>query len=664
MKKWGCYFIVSVSLIISGICYADEEKKKENQITTMKEMVVTATRQEDDIAFVPADISVITEDDIKHSTAKSIPEILRTEPGVFVNDIAGNRRNYTVDLRAFGETAALNTLVLVDGRRVNAPDLSGADWTLISLNRVERIEILRGGRGSVLYGDNAAGGVINIITKEGKEFKTNAEVLGGSYDTFKGSASTSGSTEKLSYDISGSYLVSDGYRDNSDTEAGDLGANLNYYAGDWMRIGFSGGFHKDDTSLPGAIRQSEFEQGHSRTDTLHPDDYADLEDYYVKLVPEVFFLQDSLFKIDVSFSDRESKFFSSFFGGTYEGNTDIETVVVSPQFVFKEMIYGLRNSLTFGLDYSDSVEDVKNKLSYLPHPDMFELGKKNYGFYIHDEIYPLENLAISAGYRYDKVEYTFTPSTPDRTEISENPYTVGVNYNYFKKSYAYFGFSHSFRYPVLDELFNFTTNTIDPDLTSQTTDDYEIGARHYFTESFFGNLNFFHMDTKDEIFFDPASGMFGENVNLDGKTLRNGVEVTLSKAYEKITLIGSYTYTDAKVSDGPYDGNKVPNVPRHKATLNTLFFIGHGFYINVNGIYVGERPFVSDFANAFDEQEDYFVLNTKINYRWKNLNTFLIINNLTNEEYSEYGVLGSFPDERAYYPSPEINFLLGLSAEF
>jgi len=668
MKRWINCWVIFMALVLPGSTWAEDEKKNERSETTMKEVVVTATRQAEKISSVPANVSVITENDIKNSTARDIPDLLRTQAGIHVNDIAGNQRNYTVDLRGFGETGQLNTLVLVDGRRVNQPDLSGSDWTLISLNRVERIEVIRGGRGSVLYGDNASGGVINIITKEGKEFKTDAAVAVGSYNTFRASASTSGSSNNLSYDISGSYINSDGYRDNSDTEAGDVGADLGYYVGDRFKVNLSGGYHKDDTGLPGAIKKSEFEQGASRTDSLHPDDYADVEDYYVKLAPEIFFLNDSLFKIDFSFRDRSSLFFSSFSGGTYEGDTGIETIALSPQFVFKEKIYGFNNSLTFGLDFEDAVEDITNTTTYLGYPDVgvFELEKENYGFYIHDEIYLLDRLAISGGYRYDKAEFKFKPSTPDSTEMSENLYTAGINYNFYKKSYAYFSFSHSFRYPVLDELFNFYTNTINTDLVPQTSDDYELGVRYYFTPSLFANVNLFYTDTENEIIYDPASGFFGANVNLDGKTRRDGVEVVLSKVYEKMTLSGSYTYTDAEITGGNYDGSKFPNVPRHKATLDTLFSLGYGFSLNVNGFWVGERPFVSDWENAFDDQDDYFILNTKLKYRWKNLTAFLNINNLTNEEYSEYGVLSTFgsPWEEAFYPSPEINFLLGVSAEF
>jgi iron complex outermembrane receptor protein len=253
MKRWINCWVIFMVLVLPGSTWAEDEKKNERSETTMKEVVVTATRQAEKISSVPANVSVITENDIKNSTARDIPDLLRTQAGIHVNDIAGNQRNYTVDLRGFGETGQLNTLVLVDGRRVNQPDLSGTDWTLISLNRVERIEVIRGGRGSVLYGDNASGGVINIITKEGKEFKTDAAVAVGSYNTFRASASTSGSSNNLSYDISGSYINSDGYRDNSDTEAGDVGADLGYYVGDRMKVNLSGGYHKDDTGLPGAI---------------------------------------------------------------------------------------------------------------------------------------------------------------------------------------------------------------------------------------------------------------------------------------------------------------------------------------------------------------------------------------------------------------------------
>jgi iron complex outermembrane receptor protein len=631
----------------------------------MKEVVVTATRYEEEISAVPANVTVITEEDIANSTAKDIPSILRTQPGIHVTDISGNRRTYRVDLRGFGETAQSNTLVLVDGRRINQADLSGTDWALIPLDRVERIEIVRGGRGSVLYGDNASGGVINIITKEGEAFEVGGELAGGSYDTFSANAYISGTQEGLSYALSGSYYDSDGYRDNSDSEAKDLGLNLGYFFGDIAKLSLSSGYHEDDTGLPGALRASELAAGVSRTGTTHPNDFADIDDYYIKLLPEIFFLEDSLFKLDLSFRERDSLFFSSFTGGTFEGETEIETVIASPQFIFKEQVFGFNNDLTFGFDYVKSEEDILNTTFVgVPTTKRFSLEKENYGYYIHDEFYLLESLILSGGYRHDKVEYKFAPSIPDETDFDENLITAGINYNYYKDSYVYFSFSDSVRYPVLDELFDFFTNTIDTTLVPQTSDDYELGVRHYFTNSLNASINFFRIDTDDEIFFNPTKGLFGANDNLDDETRREGVEILLGKTFKNVTLRGSYTYTDAEIRSGQFSGNEVPSVPEHQASFDAVFYPVERVTIAFNGIYIGERFFESDFANAFPKQDDYVVLNAKFKYDWKNYTAFLDINNIFDKEYSEYGVLSSFPVEPAFYPSPEINFLVGVSAVF
>ncbi len=667
MKRRVGFLFVLIALMFPGQTIAQDEKANEPLMTTLEEVVVTATRQEEKISSVPANVSVITETDIKNSTAYDIPDLLRNQVGVHVNDIGGNRRNYTVDLRAFGETAALNTLVLVDGRRINQADSSGTDWALIPLDRVERIEIIRGGRGSVLYGDNAASGVINIITKEGEAFHNGGEINGGSYDTFKGSAYMSGAQSKLSYALSGSYLTSDGYRDNSKTEAEDFGGNLNYDFTDRISLSLSAGYHEDDTGLPGGIKKSQFEQGAARTDTFYPDDFLDVKDSYIKGTPEIFFLNDSVFKMDVSFRKRDQLYFSSFFGGTYEGDTEIETFTVSPQIVLKENFFGFTHSLIIGFDFENAEENITNTtlIPGFTSTEKQKLEKENYGYYIHEEIDLSKRLSISGGYRYDRAEYNFDPWTPDHTKVDENLYTAGISYNFYKKSYAYFNFSHSFRYPNFNEFYDFTTNTVLTDLKPQTSDDYELGVRHYVTESLFAGVNLFRVDTKNEILYDPAVGFFGANVNLDGKTRRDGVEVTLTKTFEWATIGGTYTYTKATIEGGQYEGKDFPNVPDHQFTLNTLFPLPYGFSAVVSGVYVGKRPFISDFKNDFDDQEDYFVLNTKIMYRWKKLNAFLNINNLTDEEYSEYGVLSlGFPWEEAFYPSPKINFLFGVSVDF
>jgi len=86
--------------------------------------------------------------------------------------------------------------------------------------------------------------------------------------------------------------------------------------------------------------------------------------------------------------------------------------------------------------------------------------------------------------------------------------------------------------------------------------------------------------------------------------------------------------------------------------------------LTLNGVYVGSRPFISDFSNAFSSQEEYLLVNSRLDYRWKKVKAFLGINNITNKEYAEYGALGGFPMERGYYPSPGRNVIFGMAVDF
>jgi iron complex outermembrane receptor protein len=662
MKKIVIVLGWSVLLVWVGICTAPMDGMAEESETTLKEVVVTATRLKETLSTVPADVTVIGKEEISNSTARDIPDLLRMATGVHVNDISGNGRKFSVDLRSFGETAPLNTLVLVDGQRINQPDLSGTDWTLIPLDRVERIEIVRGGRGSILYGDNASGGVINIITKKGDQLQTKAELAGGSYGTLQSSLSLSGSEKGLSYALSGSHMKSDGYRENSNTENTDAGVKLNYDVNDSIRLNFRSNYHKDSTGLPGSIKKSDFNQGVSRTRSLTPKDFADIKDYSFTAGPVFFFREKDRFKFDTTFRRRTFVSFASFSGGTFQGDTAIDTVVFSPQITLEESWLGLPHRLTAGFDYEGATEDITNTSLFFGSltKGEFTLEKRNKGYYLHDEMEPVSGVSLSGGYRHSRVNYSFDPGTPGAATMDVNLFTGGINYSFQESSSLYFSYARSFRYPVLDELFSFFTNSVATNLNHQISDDYELGARHDFSETLHGKINLFRIDTNNEIFFNPNTFA---NENLDGKTRRDGVEISFSKDFNHLALRGSYTYAKAKILGGQFDGKRIPNVPRSKATLDTLFTLHKGLTLGLNGIYIGARPFISDFDNTFGNQEDYVVVNAKLKYHWKNVTAFFDIRNLTNKEYSEFGALGGFPVEEGFLPSPKINFLFGVSLE-
>lgn len=173
-------------------------------------VVITADRSETDIQRVGSAISVVTGEQIAKRNATSLVEVLRDVPGVDITETGGPGATTAVRIR--GATAG-QTLVLIDGIRVNDPSGANGEFDFSNLvpAAIERIEVLRGPQ-SALYGSDAIGGVINIITKRGSETPEAAfQVEGGRYGTVSGSGAYSGAIGPWSYAISGGAQRSDGF---------------------------------------------------------------------------------------------------------------------------------------------------------------------------------------------------------------------------------------------------------------------------------------------------------------------------------------------------------------------------------------------------------------------------------------------------------------------
>jgi iron complex outermembrane receptor protein len=127
--------------------------------------VTSVAKREQKLADAPAAIFVITQEDIRRSGARNVPEALRLAPGIEVARIDENK--WAITSRGFNGRFANKLLVLIDGRSVYTPLFSGVYWNVqdVLLEDVERIEVIRG-PGATLWGANAVNGVINIITKE------------------------------------------------------------------------------------------------------------------------------------------------------------------------------------------------------------------------------------------------------------------------------------------------------------------------------------------------------------------------------------------------------------------------------------------------------------------------------------------------------------------
>jgi iron complex outermembrane receptor protein len=242
-------------------------------ITDVEEpIIVSATRWETSGIPTSSSIKVITRDQIINSGAKNVTEVLQGQGGVQITDLFGDGSRSIIDMRGFGSAGSANTLILIDGRRINNTDLASPRLNNIFVKDIERIEITQGSS-AVLYGDQAVGGVVNIITRRPTEFNAGIELGYGSYDYQSQIGHISHKFENgTGVRVSAERKRSDGYRVNNDTSYDNGFINLSY-EGD--RSWIFGEYQRtdEDLELPGALTEAQLDV--SRKQTLFPDDFND-----------------------------------------------------------------------------------------------------------------------------------------------------------------------------------------------------------------------------------------------------------------------------------------------------------------------------------------------------------------------------------------------------
>jgi iron complex outermembrane receptor protein len=447
-------FITAFFLLLVSVPFSLCAEEKE---VTLEGVVVTGTRDVQEIQKIPANVTVITREEIERSYVQTTVDLLRNQVGVVVNDLRGTGKNVFMDIRGFGEIGPLNILVLVDGRRVNEVDLSGVDWSQIPLEQIERIEILRG-PGSVLYGDNAAAGVVNIITKgPEKPLSFEAGLSGGSYHYNKETASVSGKWGPFSGILNAGYHGTHGYRDNGFLRGKDIGGKLVYDVNEDLSFNFSGNFHNDDTGLPGSLTRDQIHTlGRRATDA--PDDRAETDDGYGALGLKARFGGLGRVEAELSYRHREvSTFlFDPLSQPSFDDRRNLTTWGFTPRYILENPVWDHAHKLTLGVDLYRSHSVVFSNSAFSDPPqNQSEVTKKTSGVYLLDEFSILQNLILSLGYRYEWVRFELSQETPifdDKVNDDKPAWNVGLDYFWGKKSSAFLSVKRSFRFPVSDEL--------------------------------------------------------------------------------------------------------------------------------------------------------------------------------------------------------------------
>ncbi len=637
-----CFILCQQSLLQAG-------QKEEEVLTVMDEMVVSASRIPEKEEIVPANVSVITAEDIQRTAAQSVPDVLKHEAGIHVSDYTGTGRRTDIDVRGFGETAGANTLVMVDGRRINPPDMSGVDWTSIPLERIERIEVIRGG-GSVLYGNNATGGVINIITRKGaKEPTVSTATSLGRYNYFKQAVEFSGSSENWLYNFDVGYTDTDGYRDNSQLRSRTAGLNLSY-EDQWYGADLQAGIKDDSYGLPGAISADQ-----SRRSTNTPDDDAESTDQFVQFTPYIQPDHDS--EISLALQARRYESESQWPSMDAQREYDIYDYGLCPQYTRDFELLGLSQTIVAGLDY---------KRSKLEEPGVDDKKRQEAGAFIQDRIRLRPDLFLTLGYRSTWSEFDVPEQRESFTIDSTN---LGLTYNYSPDSKIFASFDRAFRTVLLDELGG---PEFDQILDPQISEHYQAGIRHRFSDMLQVGASLFLIETRDEILYDPqemdpVQFFPGQNVNYD-KTRRQGLELEARLDPQPwLSVTAGYTWMDHELRRGRYSGNPIPGVAEHSTQASALIRPLEDLSLDVRGRWIVDKSMISDWQNEVgDDWEggDYFVLDAMLNYQWRYFTFAAGVNNVLGEEYSEYGTYQN--EQASIYPAPERNYLarVDLQLEF
>jgi iron complex outermembrane receptor protein len=640
--------IIILNFVLSISVWAQNE-----ETIKLDEIVVTSTKYETSIKDIPASITVITSDAIKEQNMPNsdIGDLLRSVSGISLRRAYSSFPAYP-NIRGVGSEA---TAVLVNGIPTN--------WEIthaIPPENIARVEILRGPASS-LYGANASGGVINIITKEGgKGFNGSVSSSYGSFNTRRFATALDGTINKLGYSFAAAHEASDGTNvvTNNVLSSGHMIDDCNYEK-DFFSI--STNYKLNDKSKLSCLynfNNNYYVRG-------RPNDRGDWDRHFLSLIYDQKFGEKIAFKGSLGYR-YDDLYYNFDKGGTnYDPNLerfmDYYELPIELQLTAN---IGRGNTLIGGFFYNN--QETDQVYYYISSGAL--LMKNNYktrtmAGYIQDVWKPLDNLTFIAGLRfdswknYDNYFSNFTDQYPDdRTDDNLSP-KLGVKYNFVDGTSIWANYGMGFKPPTSEQLYDDRTSAgyprkANPDLKPEETHSCELGLERMFNNTLNAKVVGFYSFTEDKILSWYDKNNVWQNKNI-GRSESYGVELdTELYLHENWFINANYTWNVSKIVDNPsapeQEGNWLPFCPEHKANIGISYVRKNNYttsafvrYLSIqhtnddNSKYTsnGEERYMKESFVVDLKATKHFILNSP----WlKGIDLSLSLDNLFNEDYRTY----------------------------
>ncbi|MCF7970050.1 MAG: TonB-dependent receptor [Methylococcaceae bacterium] len=558
--------------------------------------VYSASRHEQPITEAPASISVVTDDDIKKYGYRTLADVLNSLKGIFTTDSRAYQR---VGVRGFNRPGDYNTrlLVLVDGHRTNENivDYSaiGTEF-LVDIDDIKRVELVRGPASS-LYGSNAMFGVLNVITKRGRDIEgTGITGSVGTQGTYEGKARYGKKLDNgAEFYLSGSHYQSEGMN-NLPINGMDNAINRD---GDQAERGSAKFSYADFTSSANFVSRSK--------QIPVPVSGTALNDPRTRYIDQRAFFD---LKYEHSYTDKVdimARVYYDYYH--FDGANGYQ----NPDALYKDMFYGqwvgtelqfgkkiANHYLTVGGEYrynfQQSMRGYDESPAYIEYANT-EITSGIWGIFIQDEYHILSNLVLNAGFRYDEYKFSGGAFSPKAALI----------YTPIEGTTLKFLYGQSFRAPsVFEQNYEFTDTWVSSkDLKSEKMSTYELVLAQKINDN---------MEVSVSPFFNQATNLTeltGIGTSIDPRVYSNtdnistyGVELELLGQWANGWKTGmSYSFQHSEIKG---DNSEPENSPQHLAKLNVIAPVWQ------DQVFAGmEMQYTSDRRTLSDSVPGYFVTN-------------------------------------------------------